>query len=123
MTARSPTEGSPPPAEGSPTRITRQKLDQVFERLATARTSPEAVAMALTISLRKARREMTSAYLRLEARKPKAGCQAMTPLLRRENNCRLPLDRLLERADRQNQRILSTFDRAEGRSTSICVRE
>ena len=70
--------------------------------------------MALTISLRKARREMTSAYLRLEARSRRRDAQAMTPLLRRENNCRLPLDRLLERADRLDQRILRTFDRAEG---------
>lgn len=101
----------------------REKLEQVFERLARVGASPEAVAMALTISLRKARREMASALVRIEARKPAAGCAAMTPLLERENSCRMPLDRLLIRAERLDQRILRTFDRAEGRSTSICVRD
>ena len=85
--------------------------------------SPEAVAMALTIPLRKARREMTFAAVRLEARKPTSGCTAMTPLLERENACRMPLDRLLIRAERMDQRILKAFDRAEGRSTSICIRD
>ncbi|MGI4790400.1 MAG: hypothetical protein ACRYFS_16300 [Janthinobacterium lividum] len=103
--------------------IEREKLNHLFEGLARVGASTPAVAMALMISLRKARREMASAHSRLDARKPKSGCTAMTSLLERENNCRLPLSHLLERAEERQQRILRTFDRAEGRSTSICIRE
>ena len=104
----------------------RERLNLVFDNLAQVRASPEAVAMALDISARKARREMASALARLNARQeaasPPPGCAPPLPFLVRQSNCRMRLDRLLELSDSRGQPILRTFARVDSQSTSVCIR-
>jgi len=103
----------------------RERLNLVFEQLAAVNAGDAAVAMALGVSLRKARREMASARHRIEARQEAvarpAGCAPVLSFLTRPNNCRMPVSVLMERADERHQPILRTFDRAAGRSTSVCA--
>ncbi len=105
----------------------RERLNCVFDGLAHVRASPEAVAMALDISTRKARRELASAAARLESRQEaageQAGCAPVLPFLVRGSNCRMRLDRLLELSEARGQPILRTFARVDSQSTSICIRD